>query len=59
MIMAFSSPPGNGALMGAKKINLIAGINSTILNTSGLAQGLHIIKIAGSNKPLNLKLLVQ
>jgi len=56
MINTISS---NGALIGVKKVQLVTGINNTTINTHGLAQGFHVIKIVGSDKPLNLKLIVE
>jgi len=49
----------NGAIIGTKKVNLVAGINTTNVNTAGLAQGFHVINIAGGSKPVNLKLIIQ
>jgi len=49
----------NGAIISNKKLNLVAGINRTTVNTYGLAQGFHVIRITGSDKPLNLKLVIQ
>jgi len=49
----------NGVIVGSKKVNLVAGINNTNVNTYGLAQGFHVIRITGSDKPLNLKLVIQ
>jgi len=56
MINTISS---NGAIIGVKKVQLVTGINNTTINTHGLAQGFHVIKIVGSDKPLNLKLIVE
>ena len=49
----------NGAVISTKKINLASGLNTTYVNTHGLAQGFHVVNIVGSDKPLNLKLVVQ
>jgi hypothetical protein len=49
----------HGAIIGVTKVNLVAGVNHTTVNTFGLAQGFHVIKITGADKPLNLKLVVQ
>jgi len=48
-----------GAVIGNKKVNLVAGINTTTVRTFGLAAGFHVISITGCYKPVNLKLLVQ
>ena len=48
-----------GAVTGTKKVNLAAGINTTTISTTGLAQGFHVISISGAAKTLNLKLVVQ
>jgi len=50
---------GDGKLIDGKKVNLVQGANTVTLSTTGLAQGFHIITIAGADKPLNLKLVVQ
>ena len=49
----------HGAVIGSKKVNLVAGINTTTVSTFGLAAGFHVISITGCYKPVNLKLLLQ
>jgi len=49
----------NGAIVGTKKLNLVAGINTSTVSIAGLAQGFHVISITGAAKPLNLKLIIQ
>jgi len=49
----------NGALTATSRLNLVAGINTTALNTYGLVRGFHAINITGGDKPLNLKLVVE
>ena len=49
----------NGAIFNTKKLYLVAGMNTTNINTHGLAQGFNVVRITGSDAPVNLKFMVQ
>ena len=48
----------NGALISNETINLVKGINSTIIKTNTFAHGLYLIGINNGNKPLTVKLII-
>ena len=49
----------NGRLVSTEKVKLVTGLNTAMINTRSLAQGLYIITVTGGSKPINLKLLVE
>ncbi len=49
----------NGFIISTQKANLLAGVNTTSINTSMLGQGFYIVNITGGDKPVNIKLLVE
>jgi len=49
----------NGNIVAMQRVNLVAGINTAMVSTYGLAQGLHAIHITGGDKPLIVKLVVE
>ena len=49
----------NGQPVSRRMINLVPGVNTISVNTSGLSGGLYIISIAGNNNAHNFKLVVQ
>jgi len=49
----------NGQPVSRRTINLVHGVNTISVNTSGLSGGLYIISIAGNNNAHNFKLVVQ
>jgi len=57
--VAINTISANGSSISAKKINLAAGVNSSMINTNGLAPGFYIISITGIGKPVNLKLIIK
>ena len=49
----------NGQLVGTRKLNLVPGINTVFVNTSGFTKGFYIISVTGTNKMNNFKLVLQ
>jgi hypothetical protein len=49
----------NGLIISTQKVNLVAGLNTTTINTSSLGRGFYIINITGGSTPVNIKLLVE
>ncbi len=49
----------NGNSITSRSLNLAKGVNSAGISTSGLAQGLYFVNIAGGAKPITMKLIVE
>ena len=50
---------GDGTIVRTEQRLLVAGVNTIVLGTGKLAQGVYIINIMGAGKPVNLKLMVE
>lgn len=48
----------NGCHISNRIVNLVKGINTAIINTAGLAQGLYLVSIKCGEKPVTLKLVI-
>ncbi|MEO5685337.1 MAG: T9SS type A sorting domain-containing protein, partial [Chitinophagaceae bacterium] len=48
-----------GNVISTQKLNLYPGINSSTINTAALVQGFYIVRVIGTDKPVNIKLLVE
>ena len=49
----------NGNRVSNRSFNLVKGVNSTNISTSGLTQGLYFVNITGGDKPITVKLVVE
>jgi hypothetical protein len=57
--VAINIVSSDGFIISTQKVNLVAGTNTTTVNTSLLGQGFYVISITGGDKPVNIKLLVE
>jgi len=49
----------SGNIMATQRVKLVAGVNTIMVSTYGLAPGFHIINIIGGDRPVKLKLVVE
>ncbi len=49
----------SGYRISNRMVNLVTGINTASINTTGLAQGLYLVSVTGGDKPVTLKLVVE
>jgi len=49
----------SGNIVATQRVKLVAGVNTIMVSTYGLAPGFHIINIIGGDKPVKLKLVVE
>ena len=49
----------NGNIVQTRRVNLVAGVNNIVVNTSAMAPGFYVISINNAGKILNRKLVVQ